>query len=143
MLVTLLLCVFGFLVGWVTYDLLYILKPKKITVICSDQQFGDIILNILSGLGEPIKHHLRNTVVQVLDDVPKNAEPKTKWDQVRLGLHIRYSSGPDKIELYKNNIITMGCQPGNTVEQCLRRTLMHEIGHHFGYDHKKLSSLGL
>lgn len=54
---------------------------------------------------------------------------------------IRYQSMPDKISIYRGPITRAFRTPARIKEQ-VRRTVIHEIAHHFGIDDDRLHELG-
>jgi len=48
---------------------------------------------------------------------------------------------PERIAIYQSNIQRMGRNRRQIVRQ-IRKTVLHEIGHHFGLDEDDLSELG-
>jgi predicted Zn-dependent protease with MMP-like domain len=48
---------------------------------------------------------------------------------------------PERIVIYQRNIERICRSPGQIVRQ-IRRTVLHEIGHHFGLDEDDLGELG-
>lgn len=56
--------------------------------------------------------------------------------QTKRGIY--YSSPPDKITLFMGPIMTHSPTPA-AVKNQIRRTLLHEIGHHFGLSESELS----
>jgi predicted Zn-dependent protease with MMP-like domain len=54
---------------------------------------------------------------------------------------IRYQSMPDKISIYRGPITRAFRTPSRIKEQ-VRRTVIHEVAHHFGIDDDRLHELG-
>ncbi len=48
---------------------------------------------------------------------------------------------PDKITLFKNNIERISSSD-QKIEELINKVLIHEIGHHFGFDEEDLRNLG-
>lgn len=48
---------------------------------------------------------------------------------------------PDRIALYQDNI-ERSARSGQELKQIVRRTVLHEIAHHFGIDDERLEELG-
>jgi len=48
---------------------------------------------------------------------------------------------PEQIIIFQRNIENL-CRNRRQVLDCVRRTVLHEIGHHFGLDEKDLRDLG-
>lgn len=131
---------------FVVYQLFYngsFLNSEEINIVCDDDQFRNIIVNMINGLDDSTRYHLRNTSIVLLDEPPKGDKAKVSEYMKLLGMHRSFKFQPDKIELYKDNILLFAEKPGYSLQQCVESTLLHEIGHHFGFDHKKLNSLGL
>jgi predicted Zn-dependent protease with MMP-like domain len=49
---------------------------------------------------------------------------------------------PDKIVIFQQPIERV-CRTPAEVRECVRRTVLHEIGHHFGMDEEQLRSAGV
>jgi predicted Zn-dependent protease with MMP-like domain len=49
---------------------------------------------------------------------------------------------PDKIIIFQQPIERV-CHTPDQVRECVRRTVLHEIGHHFGMDEDQLRSAGV
>ena len=49
---------------------------------------------------------------------------------------------PDKISIYQEPIETI-CEDDDEVREQVRKTVLHEIGHHFGIDDERLHELGM
>lgn len=133
----------GLIIIFVIHQLFYNHNPSSsetINIVCDDSKFRDVIIDVLARLDSSVKYHLRNTSIVLLDE-PLKVEISV--GHILLGMHKTFKYQPDKIELYKNNILLFAKKPGSSLQQCIETTLLHEIGHHFQFDHEKLSSLGL
>ena len=51
------------------------------------------------------------------------------------------ASIPDRITIYMATICA-SCSTTEEVEDLVRKTVIHEVGHHFGIDDKRLEELG-
>jgi predicted Zn-dependent protease with MMP-like domain len=49
---------------------------------------------------------------------------------------------PDKIVIYQRPI-ELVCRTPDKIRECVRRTVLHEIGHHFGMDEDQLAEAGM
>jgi predicted Zn-dependent protease with MMP-like domain len=49
---------------------------------------------------------------------------------------------PDKIIIFQHPI-EQACRTPDQVRDCVRRTVLHEIGHHFGLDEDQLRAAGV
>ena len=108
-------------------------------------RFEQLVGEALEGLPEPFRSRLANLAIIVEDTPP--AEPD------RGGLLLGLFSGvprtlksvfsadpPDHIFLYQKNIEAI-CSTEAQVEQQIRDTLLHEIGHYFGLNEEELRNI--
>ena len=112
--------------------------------------FEDLVVEALDSLPEELGAAMENVEIVVEDEPP--------WEQVRrlprghtlLGLYhgIPLTSRghydralPDKISIYRGPIVRLARTPERIREQ-VRRTVIHEIAHHFGIDDDRLHELG-
>lgn len=111
--------------------------------IISDEQFDALIQRALGELPVDYIQNLDNVAITYADE--PTAEQLTKQGVRLLGLYegvpltARYSSGysgvlPDKITLFKLPIQQVSGSEDEFFEQ-IKRTLWHEIAHHYGLDH--------
>ncbi len=116
----------------------------------SDEHFQELIDQALSQLpGEHVKN-IQNIAI-LYADVP-SAEQRTKLalrnDQTLLGLYegrpLSQRQGqtrifPDKITLFK---LPLASQANNVsqLQEAIRHTLWHEIGHYYGLDHDQIAA---
>jgi predicted Zn-dependent protease with MMP-like domain len=106
------------------------------------ERFGDMVAQALDGLPPDLGHHMRNVAVTVDDTTPPSG---------LLGLYVgvpltertsTYSMVlPDRIVIYRQAICAV-CDTEDEVVDEVRRTVVHEIGHHFGIDDERLHELG-
>lgn len=120
----------------------------------SPERFEAIVVRALESLPDEFVAALDNLTIVIEDEpTPKDLQamglggdeagslfglyvglPKTEqghWDLVT----------PDKIAIYKTAILN-ACQNDAEVEEEVRTTLLHEIGHYFGIDDDRLEDLG-
>jgi len=113
-----------------------------------DAQIDDVVEQALAALPPDLAGELENTVVAV-QDLPS---PEPDVDPLILGLYVGRNllerslddsaQLPARIEVYRKNIERVAEDHDEAVDE-LRITLLHEIGHHAGYDEDELESLGL
>ncbi len=48
---------------------------------------------------------------------------------------------PDRVTIYQRNI-ERGCRNKGEIVEQIRRTVLHEVGHHFGLDEEDLEEMG-
>jgi len=83
---------------------------------------------------------MENTIVAI-EELPDEEDVEDGTDPDLLGI---YSGGtvlgddyPERIVLYQRNHENVCATLGDLVEE-IRRTILHEVGHHFGMDHDEL-----
>ncbi|HEX5794814.1 MAG TPA: metallopeptidase family protein [Geminicoccaceae bacterium] len=101
---------------------------------------------VLAGLPEPFRSHVRGVVIRVQDfpDDQTLAEMGIEDPFDLLGLYHGVPVGHgsefapprqdvDMIFLYRRPLLDYWCDTGEPLADIVRNTLIHEIGHHFGY----------
>jgi predicted Zn-dependent protease with MMP-like domain len=111
-------------------------------IVIDRYRFGDMVEQAVAGLPAELAAYLRNVGIVVQD---------TSGDPHLLGLYegvpltersSQYSNAmPDRITIYRLPICAY-CSSEDEVVQEVRRTVVHEIGHHFGIDDDRLHELG-
>jgi predicted Zn-dependent protease with MMP-like domain len=110
--------------------------------------FEDLVAEALDSLPEDIASKMENVEVVVEDEPPVELRPR---HGTLLGLYhgipltqrgTWYTSAmPDKISIYRGPITRYARTPEGIREQ-VRRTVIHEIAHHFGISDTRLRELG-
>jgi predicted Zn-dependent protease with MMP-like domain len=112
--------------------------------------FEDLVAEALDSLPEEIAHAMQNLEVVVEDEPPPEMVKGLPRGTTLLGLYHgvpltnreRYDRAlPDKISIYRGPIVRLARTPERIREQ-VRRTVIHEIAHHFGIDETRLHELG-
>lgn len=110
--------------------------------------FVKIVEEALDSLPEEFRSRIRNVAVLV-EDLPQNQPPPRPGQRRRLLLGLFHGvpttkksafdlpTGPDYIVLYQKNIEAV-CQREAEVQEQIRRTVIHELGHYFGMDEEQL-----
>jgi len=126
------------------------LDPETFTVPprLSDDEVGRVVQSALDTLPPAVKRAASDAVVQVL---PLPAR-RPDLDPLTLGLYVGVSRLdlshdtpahlPGHIEIYKRNVERIAGNRQEAIEE-LRITLLHEIGHHLGFDEEGVAELGL
>lgn len=118
----------------------------------NDQEFDRVIAEAIEGLPEEFRESLEQVMIDVMDVPDREMARQAGADRYGLlglyrGVPLTERSVeqvvqmPARIILFKKNIERMCSTPEDAIEQ-LRVTLLHEIGHHFGYDEDELDELG-
>jgi predicted Zn-dependent protease with MMP-like domain len=117
------------------------------------EDFSRAAAEAIQLLPDEFKEYMDNLAVDVQDmpDPQTVEELRLKDRRSLLGLYrgvplTRRSVGhvyrvPERIVLYQRNIERI-CRSREEVVEQIRRTVLHEIGHHFGFGERRLRELG-
>lgn len=114
-------------------------------------EFEAVISEAIESLPDEFKSKLDNVDVVVEDYPPREVMRKLPRGRLLLGLYqgvpqkkrtSRYGLVlPDKITLFKKNIEAISSSREEIYEQ-IRKTLLHEVGHHFSLTDRDLRRMG-
>lgn len=119
----------------------------------SDEEFADVVEEAIASIPEGFAEYLEDVAIDVEDMPDRRTCEDVGIDDPRtlLGLYrgtpltdrnveapYRY---PDHIVIYQRNIERFARSRRKMIEQ-IRKTVLHEIGHHFGLDETQLRELG-
>ena len=108
----------------------------------SGPRFEEMVGIALDGLPPELGKLMRNVAVVVeLDAGPRGL--LGLYEGVPLTERSHSYSGllPDRITIYRKAICAICATEADVVEE-VRRTVVHEVGHHFGIDDDRLTELG-
>jgi len=108
----------------------------------SVEQFEELVSSALEGIPAGLRAAMDNVAV-VVDDLSPPGRLLGLYEGVpltRRGNHYS-ASAPDRITIYMATICAM-CRTGPEVEELVRKTVVHEVGHHFGIGDQRLEELG-
>ena len=113
--------------------------------------FEDLVSEAIDSLPLELAVRMENVEVVVEDEPPLDMVAQLAPGSTLLGLYhgvpltqrgMNYDRMlPDKISIYRGPIVRMARTPDRIREQ-VRRTVIHEIAHHFGIDDDRLHELG-
>ncbi|MEA2016697.1 MAG: metallopeptidase family protein [Actinomycetota bacterium] len=113
------------------------------------EKFEEIILDTLENIPDKFKDKIRNLGI-VIEEERIEKSLKNKKGKYTLGLYHglpctkrpgkRYNF-PDKITIYKKTLEKIS-RNDSQLERNIRKVVLHELGHYFGLDDKKLRELG-
>jgi predicted Zn-dependent protease with MMP-like domain len=115
-------------------------------------RFEGLVAEAIESLPEDFKEKMDNVAI-VVEDLPSPHDARRfgRGGRTLLGLYqgqpltgrdSRYGMAfPDKITIYKLNVEAI-CGSDSEVRQEVRKTVLHEIAHHFGIDDSRLHDLG-
>ena len=111
-------------------------------VVVDAQSFEVMVSQALDSLPPELGGVMRNVAVTVQHD-PGPAGLLGLYEGVPLTARTSHYSAvlPDRITIYQQAICAI-CATENDVVEEVRRTVIHEIGHHFGIDDARLHTLG-
>jgi predicted Zn-dependent protease with MMP-like domain len=106
------------------------------------EQFEQLVADALDGIPAELGAMMDNVAVMV-DDVSPSGRLFGLYQGVPLtsrGNHYS-ATGPDRITIYMATICGV-CHTTQEVVDQVRKTVIHEVGHHFGIDDPRLEELG-
>lgn len=117
----------------------------------TDEQFDALITRAMDELPQEYIKGLDNVVIMMADDpTPEQVEKMKLQGKLLLGLYegvplTQRGNGwsgmlPDKITLFKNQILAISHDERSLFEQT-KRTLWHEIAHYYGLNHDRMHHL--
>ncbi len=119
----------------------------------SDDEFELVVDEAIQSIPEGFHHYLQEIAVDIeeIPDADTCREMGIRDPRSLLGLyrgtpltqrHVEDSGRyPDRIVINKRNIERM-CKDRRRMIDQIRKTVLHEVGHHFGLDERQLRELG-
>lgn len=119
----------------------------------SDEKFDSLITKAMDELPQEYIANLDNVAITYADEAtPEELEKQGVGpDQLLLGLYEgipQTSRGagymmvlPDKITLFKHPILIVSGPDENNIFEQVKRTLWHEIAHHYGLEHRHIDTI--
>jgi predicted Zn-dependent protease with MMP-like domain len=106
------------------------------------ERFEEMVRDALDGIPDQLGELMSNVAVTV-DHGVGPAGLLGLYQGVPLTRRSRYYAGalPDRITIYRQAICAVCASDAEVVEQ-VRRTVVHEVGHHFGIGDARLRELG-
>lgn len=122
------------------------MSPRKRTLTIPEPEFQALVQEALDSLPDEYAKLISNVAVVVEDEPSPDllADLEMEEDEDLLGLYQGLSIDkesffqtggqlPAKISIYRGPILRI-CRTKKEVVQEVRDTVVHEIGHHFGFD---------
>jgi predicted Zn-dependent protease with MMP-like domain len=112
--------------------------------------FEELVADALDSLPEEIAAAMENVEVVVEDEPSREDLARLPRGHTLLGLYHgvpltnRYGYGntmPDKISIFRGPITRMA-RTREAIREQVRRTVIHEVAHHFGISDERLHELG-
>lgn len=106
------------------------------------ERFEELVSDALDGIPEELGEYMDNVAVFVEDRAPQSNLLGLYQGVPLTARGISYSGTmPDRISIYRNTICAI-CNTEDEVVEQVRRTVVHEVGHHFGIGDRRLRELG-
>ena len=102
--------------------------------------FDQLVTDALDDLPADIRELMTNVAVTVEDEPPDGRPLLGLYEGIPLGRRGPYYAGvlPDKITIYRGPIERMSGGDPERLRRQVRRTVFHEIAHHFGISDQRL-----
>jgi predicted Zn-dependent protease with MMP-like domain len=106
------------------------------------ERFEEMVADALDGLPEGLGKLMSNVAVTV-SHRPGPSGLLGLYEGIPLTSRTTQYAGvlPDRITIYRLAICRI-CRSEDEVAEQVRRTVIHEVGHHFGIDDDRLAELG-
>src|SRR5262245_28032077 len=111
-------------------------------ILIEPERFEEMVVAALDGLPEQLGEMMRNVAVTV-EHGPGLRGTLRLYQGVPLTMRTTQCSGvlSDRSIIYRLAICAI-CRTEEEVADQVRRTVVHEVGHHFGIDDERLRELG-
>jgi predicted Zn-dependent protease with MMP-like domain len=110
-------------------------------VSVSPDEFEVLVEKALQDIPAEFRSAMENVVV-LIDETSPPGRLLGLYQGVPLTNRGNYSAAmPDRITIFKEAICAM-CESTQEVERQVRKTVIHEVAHHFGIDDPRLRELG-
>ena len=108
----------------------------------SRERFEELVAEALDGIPEQFTKAMRNVAVFV-EDVPDDPHLLGLYVGIPLTERTTSYAGvlPDRIMIYRSTICGICTTEAQVVDE-VRKTVVHELAHHFGIDDARLHELG-
>jgi predicted Zn-dependent protease with MMP-like domain len=116
-----------------------------------NSEFEELILKFIAEIPEKFKEGMKNIDIIVdYDNYSHKNDSEKKPGEVTLGLYQglpntdkpgHFRNVPDIITIYKKSLESVSKNDAELAKN-LKKVLLHEIGHYYGMDEKKLRELG-
>ncbi len=106
------------------------------------ERFEDLVATALDGLPPELGREMSNVAVTVQHE-PGPPDLLGLYEGIPLTDRTTFYAGvlPDRITIYRQAICAI-CDSEEEVADQVRRTVIHEVAHHFGIDDERLAELG-
>jgi predicted Zn-dependent protease with MMP-like domain len=118
------------------------IPDNEFVVEVEPDRFEEMVAEALDGLPEELGRLMRNVAVTV-EHGPGPPGLLGLYEGIPLTSRTSQYAGvlPDRITIYRQAICAI-CRTETEVAEQVRRTVIHEVAHHFGIDDDRLHELG-
>jgi predicted Zn-dependent protease with MMP-like domain len=97
----------------------------------------------LDSLPDELRSRMSNVGIVVEDDPPPGSRLLGLYEGVPLTRRGAFYAGalPDKITIYRRPLVRLSGGDENALRRAIRRTVLHEVAHHFGISDERLVEL--
>jgi predicted Zn-dependent protease with MMP-like domain len=108
-----------------------------------EDAFGQLVREALDALPDEIRDQMSNVAVTVEDEPPPGSNLLGLYQGIPWGRRGPYYAGvlPDKITVYRKPLERRAGGDWERLRREVRRTVFHEIAHHFGISDERLIEL--
>jgi predicted Zn-dependent protease with MMP-like domain len=105
------------------------------------ERFEELVAEALDGIPDELGRHLDNVVVLVNDEPPRGLYGL--YEGIPLTRRANYGgmAMPDRITIFRQAILRHAADEPAAI-RLVRRTVIHEVAHHFGISDARLRELG-
>jgi len=118
----------------------------------SPDDFAELVEEALADIPEPFRGYMGDITVDIerMPDRRTASAAGVRNPRLLLGLYrgvpltersVEHARLPDRITIFQRNLERM-CRRREDIIREVRRTVFHEVGHHFGLDEDDLDELG-
>lgn len=118
------------------------MRESALVIEVGEERFAQLVSDALDSLPHEFGRHFENVAVVVEDGTAAGALLGL-YEGIPLTNRTEGYSGvmPDRITIFRLPILAM-CRTEAEVEEQVRRTVLHEVGHYFGISDRRLRELG-
>jgi len=109
----------------------------------TETEFEDAVADALASLPPDLRDFMSNVAIVVEDEPPPGSRLLGLYEGVPLTQRTSGYAGvpPDKITIYRRPLERLAGRDPARLQQEIRRTVLHEIAHHFGISDERLREL--
>ena len=116
----------------------------------SRETFEEFVADAIDSIPDEFRAEMDNVEIVVEDEPPPETVASLARGGTLFGLYhgipktkrgIHYQSMPDKISIYRGPI-SRAFRTSSRIKEQVRKTVIHEVAHHFGIDDDRLHELG-